>query len=141
MIQVIQGYYRIRIKFNQHSDSRPTPIKMDTVNFTEIETSFSTSDSVKNISSARTSFSHDTHTFVVDNCANVHIVNDKELFHSFKDAEVHTMATIGGRDLKPDKVGIAMLRIKDDKKDDITLQLDNVFYFPDSQVNIISIVI
>ena len=75
-----------------------------------VQTSLSTKESVDQLHPSRTNFDYDSYNFVVDNCANVHIINDPDLFHSFQDMDQRCVATIGGQDLKPTKVGMAMIR-------------------------------
>ena len=89
--------------------------------YLEVETSFSTTDSVKKWKSFQTSFNYDSLTFVLDNCANVHIINDKEFFVNLDPVEQRTVATIGGNNLKPEKIGTALVRMTDDNNKYVTL--------------------
>ena len=87
----------------------------------------------------RSSFDNDAIRFVLDNCANVHIVNDPEIFESIKPPTTPGVATIGGDPLTPTGQRTCHMYIKNDRGDKIPVRLLNALYFPQSPVNIISI--
>ena len=80
---------------------------------------------------------------VLDNSANSHIWNKEADFvpGSIKKlGELSSVATIGGTNFYPAGIGDLNIRIRDDENKTSTLVLKNVLYFPNSPVNIISVV-
>ena len=86
-------------------------------------------------------FDPDGSTVVVDNSANAHIINDKNLFvGDILELDGKTgVATIGGTDHKPSGIGDIKLSWKDDEGKSRSYVLHNALYFPDLPVNILSI--
>ncbi len=78
---------------------------------------------------------------MVDNAANVHIINYKSLFNKseLNPCTTHGVATIGGSSLSPKGKGDAAILIQDDEGVSTEITLQDALYFPDSPVNIISI--
>ena len=48
-------------------------------------------------------------TFVVDNVADVHIVNNKMLFKDIRPCAERCVVTIGGSDLEPEGIGTVIV--------------------------------
>ena len=107
--------------------------------FISVTTAFSTKDAVDSHLKGRVSFDSDLIQFVLDNCANVHIINDKELFESLGETTMSGVATIGGSPLAPQGEGPCTIFVKDDYGNTVPLKLARALYFPESPVNIISI--
>ena len=125
---------------SQIPSSVVTPLEfLPVVNYT-VSQALSTKEGLsKHLESNNTNFDNDTIRFVLDNCANVHIVNDPEIFESIGPTETPRVATIGGDPLTPKGQGTCNIRVKNDRGEKIPIQLLNVLYFPQSPVNIISI--
>jgi len=90
-----------------------------------------------------TNFEYGATSCVLDNSANSHIWNKKEDFvrgtlHPLK--ELASVATIGGSNFYPKGIGDLNVKIRDDNNMTSELVLKNVLYFPNSPVNIISVV-
>ena len=78
----------------------------------------------------------------VDNCANTHIWSNAEDFEdgSLKPiGKLSSVATIGGSNFYPEKVGRLPLTWKDDSGSSYSIVLDDVLFFPRSPVNILSV--
>ena len=144
---IVRGYVRmLYLKWTNYTLDSSTPhdnggatFQSSPVSFTTITTAFSTKDAVSTHIQGRVSFDSDLIQFVLDNCANVHIINDRELFESIVATSMSGVATIGGDPLTPQGQGSCHIYIKDDSGKVVPLTLHNALYFPDSPVNIISI--
>ena len=80
---------------------------------------------------------------VLDNSANSHIWNKESDFvpGSIRALnEMSSVATIGGNNFYPTGIGDLNVKIKDDENKISAITLKNVLYFPNSPVNIISVV-
>ena len=77
--------------------------------------------------------------FVIDNAANVHIANERTMFHTLRPCTKRCVATIGGTDLVPEGIGTVLVNIKDDEGISSILTLEDVLFFPASPFNLISI--
>ena len=86
-------------------------------------------------------FDPDGTSVIVDNSANAHIVNDKSLFVSdIKPMDPSTgVATIGGKDHRPEGIGTIRLSWRDDEGKSYTYHLKNTLFFTESPVNILSV--
>ena len=119
--------------------SASTVHALPTVHYT-VSQALSTKEGLsKHLHQKRTSFDNDTIQFVLDSCANVHIINDPEIFESISSTTTTGVATIGGDPLTPKGQGDCNIYISNDRGEKIPVQLLNALYFPDSPVNIISI--
>ena len=144
---IVRGYVRmLYLKWTNYTLDSSTPhdnggatFQSSPVSFTTITTAFSTKDAVSTHIQGRVSFDSDLIQFVLDNCANVHIINDRELFEFIVATSMSGVATIGGDPLTPQGQGSCHIYIKDDLDKVVPLTLHNALYFPDSPVNIISI--
>ena len=89
----------------------------------------------------RLNFDVDEVPFVLDNAANVHIINDIALFdnNEVKPINEYSVATIGNEAQVPEGVNHATLKAKTNDGIYATLPLENALFFPNSPVNIISI--
>ena len=77
--------------------------------------------------------------FVIDNAANVHIGNDKNMFKTLNPCTHRCVATIGGTDLEPEGIGTVIIQVQDNEGVFSEMTLEDVLYFPSSPVNLISI--
>ena len=68
-------------------------------------------------------------TFVVNNTANFHIVNDKSVFKEMIPCSERCVTTIGGSDLQPEGIGTVITQITDDNGDVSNIILNNTLYF------------
>ena len=68
--------------------------------------------------------------FVIDNAANVHIGNDRTMFHTLRPCTERCVATIGGIDLVPEGIGTVLVNIKDDEGVSSILALEDVVFSP-----------
>ena len=86
-------------------------------------------------------FDTDSGTVICDNSANTHICNDKRMFTELRplSATNSIVATIGGKNSVPDSIGTVKWSWKDDNGHQHTHFLQNVLYFPNSPVNILSV--
>jgi len=86
-------------------------------------------------------FLSDGDTIMVDNSANAHICRDKKFFVG----EIRSVnseagvATIGGTDFKPAGIGTVEWTWTDDNGRRHTMRIENVLYFPQSPVNVLSV--
>jgi len=88
----------------------------------------------------KVSFDPDSTFVICDNAANTHICNDRKMFTDFRELkEAKVVATIGGKNSKPSGVGTVRWIWHDDSGKKHHYCLPNVFYFPGSPVNILSI--
>ena len=85
-------------------------------------------------------FDTDTTFVVCDNSANTHICNDRELFTELQPVkDIRYVATIGGRNSKPSGIGTVKWSWLDDNGRKHEYKLDNVYFFPGSPLNILSV--
>ena len=86
------------------------------------------------------SFDTDASTIICDNSANVHICNDKSFFVSPpRRTDKHYVATIGGSKNIACGMGTVKWTWKDDTGKSHTFEIQEVLYFPQSPVNILSV--
>ena len=86
------------------------------------------------------SFDTDSRTVVCDNSANVHICKDKTMYVSdITPVTMHEVATIGGRGHAPAGVGTVRWNWIDGSGVKHTYLVENVLYFPQSPINILSV--
>ena len=79
-------------------------------------------------------------TFVVcDNPENTHICNDISMFTDFKETYKGIVATIGGKLNRPAGIGTVKWKWKDDNGVMHEELLEQVLYFPQSPINIMSV--
>ena len=90
-------------------------------------------------SNGKVVFDTDAEFVVCDNSANTHICNNKAMFVSFKETTSGMVATIGGKMNRPGGIGTVEWTWKDDSGVSHTERLDNVLYFPQSPINIMSV--
>ena len=85
-------------------------------------------------------FDTDAISVVCDNSANVHVCNDKSMFVSPpRRTTQHYVATIGGKQNAALGMGTVRWSWRDDHGKTHTLDLEDVLYFPQSPVNILSV--
>ena len=107
--------------------------------FLTIRTAFQSADLVLQFWD-RLSFDNATSTCVLDNAANVHIVNDLTYFlNGIKKCSEKCIATIGGEDSAPSGIGSVIISLEDNDGNLSEIKLENALYFPQYPVNIISI--
>ena len=92
----------------------------------------------------RVVFDSDGVPFVMDNSANCHICTVKSYFkdlHEFTAAEKKLIGSIGtvGEDAMPSRIGNVQLTWIDDKGVNHTYVIENVYYVPNSPVNLIGV--
>ena len=90
-------------------------------------------------SNGKVVFDTDAEFVVCDNSANTHICNNKAMFVSFKETTSGMVATTGGKMNRPGGIGTVEWTWKDDSGVSHTERLDNVLYFPQSPINIMSV--
>ena len=79
-------------------------------------------------------------TAVCDNAATAHICNNKHMYvGEIRPVKTQGVATIGGTNFKPSGIGTVQWSWRDDNYKKHTEELDNVLFFPESPVNIISL--
>jgi len=84
----------------------------------------------------------DARVVLVDNCANTHVWNNLEDFEEGSVKPINRLegvATIGGSNFYPESVGRLPLSWKDEEGNPFSIVLENVLYFPQSPVNVLSI--
>ncbi len=87
------------------------------------------------------SFNSDSAIVVIHNCANSHIWNNQQNFVNFRDlAEVNNVATIGGQNHYPVRIGSVYKQIPSVNGKIGDVKLENVLYIPNSPVKMISLV-
>ena len=99
---------------------------------------FNVDDKVKQ-SNGNCLFDTDADFVVCDNSANTHIYNNKDMFVDFKETTSGMVATIGGKLNRPAGIGTVEWKWNDDDGVTHTQQLENVLYFPQSPINIMSV--
>ena len=97
-----------------------------------------TADELKQYQS-HTSYDTDGIACILDNSANAHIWSIRSSFVTFQPIDSCKVATIGGTDHRATGIGTVKASWQDDNGKSHTYELQNVLYFPDSPVNIISI--
>ena len=86
------------------------------------------------------SFDSDSSSIICDNSANVSICNDKTMFvGDISKVQSHSVATIGGKGHFASGVGTVRWRWKDDYGSTHEYLVENVLYFPQLPINILSI--
>ena len=85
------------------------------------------------------SFDTDADFVVRKNSADTHICNNKDMFVTFKETTSSMVATIGSKLNRPEGTGTVEWKWRDDKGVTHTEQLENVIYFPQSPINIMSV--
>eukprot|EP00984_Skeletonema_dohrnii_P013467 scaffold5583_cov166-Skeletonema_dohrnii-CCMP3373.AAC.1 len=94
----------------------------------------------KRLQESTMSFDSDAKTVICDNSANVHICNDESMFVGpIRRTDKHYVATIGGKQNNASGMGTVRWTWKDDAGKKHTIDLENVLYFPQSPVNILSV--
>ena len=94
----------------------------------------------KSLQDYPTTFETNSSTILCDNSVNVHICSSKSMFIVPMSRTVkHYVATIGGSKNSASGMGTVWWRWKDDFGKIHTLDIENVLYFPQSPVNILSI--
>ena len=89
----------------------------------------------------RLNFDSTSSTFVLDITVNVHIVNDITYFvGELKKCPHKCVSIIGGQDSQPSRIGLVPVCVVDDESNISVMPLKNTPHFPESPVNIISIV-
>ena len=79
-------------------------------------------------------------SMVCDNSANVHICNDRKMFvGDLSPVTNHKVATIGGKGHQPSGLGTVRWSWRDDKGTLHEYLVENVLYFPQSPINILSV--
>jgi hypothetical protein len=97
-------------------------------------------EKVKNLSEKSVYFDTDTSFVICDNSANTHICNDKSIFSELREiSSPTTVATIGGKNSQPSGIGTVIWSWQDDNTKTHQYEFKNVYYFPQSPVNILSI--
>ena len=82
--------------------------------FLAIRTSFQSVDSVLQFRD-RLSFDNASSTFVLDNAANIHIINDLTFFiNGITNYPEKCVGTIGGKDSTPSGIGLVVIALEDD---------------------------
>jgi hypothetical protein len=105
-----------------------------------LATVYNIDQKMKQISENTMYFDTDTTFIICDNSSNVHICNDKRMFQDLKDVtSPNVVATIGGKNSSPSGVGTVKWTWKDDDGKDHTFIFENVLYFPNSPVNVLSV--
>jgi hypothetical protein len=90
-------------------------------------------------SNCNSMFDTDADFVVCDNSANTHICNNKAMFVTFEETTKGMVATIGGKLNRPGGIGTVEWTWKDDTGESHTERLDNVLFFPQSPINIMSV--
>ena len=86
------------------------------------------------------SFDSDASTVICDNSANVHVCNNKNMFvRKIRPLKSHAVATIRGSENQAAGIGDVQWRWKDDTGQEHTHRIQNIFYFNNSPINILSI--
>ena len=85
-------------------------------------------------------FDSDSQSIICDNSANVYICNSKSNYiGEMLPVRAHKVATIGGRGHTPAGTGTVSWTLMDDKGKSHTYLVENVLYFPQSPINILSV--
>ena len=84
-------------------------------------------------------FDTDGDSIVCDNSVNTHICKNRDMFVDFKETTVGMVATIGGKLNRPAGIGTVEWKWKDDYGKTHTYCLEQVLYFPQSPINIMSV--
>ena len=103
-------------------------------------TVYNVDEKVKQLESKTVYFDTDNQFVICDNAANTHICNDKRMFINLTD-EVNpsTVATIAGKNSLPKGIGTVKWTWLDDDGRQHEYELKDVYYFPQSPVNILSV--
>ena len=95
---------------------------------------------VKRLQDHSTIVETDSSNIIFDNSDNVHICRSKSMFIGpMCRTDQHYVATIGGSNNSASGMGTVLWRWKDDLRKIHTIDIENVLYFPQSPVNILSI--
>lgn len=103
---------------------------------------YSTVLNIDDMTNARSTFSFDSDasTVICDNSANVHVCNNEKMFvGEIEPLEGHAVATIGGASNHASGIGTVRWRWKDDLGREHSHLIQNVLFFPNSPINILSI--
>ena len=88
----------------------------------------------------RIHYDTDSYTMVCDNSANVHICNRRNMFvGEIRKVSNKEVATIGGKGHHPSGIGIVKWIWRDDSKKLHEYLFENVLFFPQYPMNILSI--
>ena len=86
------------------------------------------------------SFDTDSKSAVCDNSANVHVCNQRSMYvGEIKPIESHKVATIGGKGHSPAGIGTVSWSWNDDVGHKHEYLVQNVLFFPQSPINILSV--
>eukprot|EP00804_Cyclotella_cryptica_P006349 CCRYP_010170-RA/>CCRYP_010170-RA protein AED:0.80 eAED:0.80 QI:0/-1/0/1/-1/1/1/0/108 len=103
-------------------------------------TVYNIDEKVKQLSEKTVYFDTDTDFVICDNSANRHIYNNKKMFTQYCNlTDARNVATIGGKNSKPTGIGIVNWSWQDDNGRTHQYKLQDVYYFPQSPVNILSV--
>ena len=111
----------------------------------EYQTTYLSALSYGSDQGAFVSFNSDSTHCVVDNCANVHIWNNKNdyvqgSYIEFDEDKSTGVSAVNGSTNKPAGIGNVQISWKDDRGDLYEIELRNVLHFPNSPVKILSVV-
>jgi len=85
-------------------------------------------------------FDCDSSSIICDKSANVHVCNDKKHFlEGIQPTDQFYVATIGGEANSAQGMGTVRWTWRDDNGDSHTFDIQNVLYFPQSPVNMLSV--
>ncbi len=85
-------------------------------------------------------FDTDSSIVICDNSANVHVCFDKRMFiGELRRTDKHYVATIGGSKNVAQGMGTVRWRWRDDNGKEHAMNIENVLFFPQSPVNILSV--
>ena len=93
----------------------------------------------KNVDEQPILFDTDGITFLVDNCANTHVCNDKKLFCNLSSTATASLNTTNGSSEANLQSGRIKISWADDDNIEHEYNLDDVIYKPDSPFNILSV--
>ena len=129
------------IKCNGNRRRKPSAI-----NLTEVlppvvfTTVLNIDDRVNNLERDLTTWDPDSSSMVCDNSANVHICNNRSMFvGELSPVSNHKVATIGGKGHQPSGIGTVCWSWQDDKGKPHEYHVENILYFSQSPINILSV--
>ena len=97
-------------------------------------------DRVNNLERDLASWDTDSSSMVCNNSANVHICNNRSMFiGELQSVSNHKVATIGGKGHQPSGIGTVRWTWRDDERKLHEYHIENVLYFPQSPINILSV--
>ena len=134
-----------RYKKNWHFEKQRHPKKTKKKRLTSLTSSLSVFTSVLNVDErcrSRDMLQHDTDlsTMVCDNSANVHICNQRNMFvGDIRTVSNQQVATIGGKGHQPSGIGTVKWIWRDNFGKSHEYLVDDVLFFPQSPINILSV--